>query len=335
MEEQKIKQRLADNLYRLTSGKKVAIFPYGYMGKCVEKILREEWKITPSYRIDNHLKGESIISFEDFSHSADLSKVVVIIAVEDFILNREWLGKFFEIGVKADSIIMIKKQFIAAYEAMEKVIGMPNAKTVLDVGCGIGLQGRIFQDYGKKVLGITASTDDAYGGRYISDLVFADYMKWETDEKFDVVWMSHILEHIRDVEGFLLRTKKYVKEGGVLAITVPASENIIVLTHIHYFNAGKLLRYLVGAGFDCRKAEIRVYGDSPRNLSIILPDVSFIPEEFDLTISEAEQDGWREQEKIWKYIPEEVNLMPTWQDGEYYFNGEIEELNWKKAGTVL
>ena len=88
------------------------------------------------------------------------------------------------------------------------------------------------------------------------------------------------------------------------------------------------MRYLVAAGFDCRKAEILVYG---YNLSIVLPEVSYIPEEFDIQKSETEEEGWEEQERIWNYVPVEVGLNPTWQKGEYYFNGEIEELNWNKS----
>ena len=58
-----------------------------------------------------------------------------------------------------------------------------------------------------------------------------------------------------------------LKEGGVLAITVPPLKNEIVGGHLSLWNSGILLYQLVVAGFDCREAIVKKYG---YNISVIV-----------------------------------------------------------------
>ena len=56
------------------------------------------------------------------------------------------------------------------------------------------------------------------------------------NEKFDVIILSHVLEHIRDRDGFVKNLKKLLKEDGVLIIAIPQERirgdcTIIELSH--------------------------------------------------------------------------------------------------------
>ena len=103
-------------------------------------------------------------------------------------------------------------------EAIKKVLAMksqkPELKTLLDIGCGQGLQGRIFQDYGFDVTGLTMSHNKGYAGECLNKVEFQDFMNYETIEKFDVVWASHILEHIPDIQPFVNSMLNKCNRGG-------------------------------------------------------------------------------------------------------------------------
>lgn len=87
------------------------------------------------------------------------------------------------------------------------------------------------------------------------------------NEKFGAVWCSHILEHSRNVGGFLDAIADVLVPGGWLAITVPPAKHEVVGGHLTIWNAGLLLYNLILAGFDCRDAKVYSYD---YNISVIV-----------------------------------------------------------------
>lgn len=317
-----VDKRLEENYDRIKD-MPVTIFPYGTIGKYIREKLNSKWGIQAKYLVDNHSKDENVITLSNFLKQKDSSQSIIILSVEKGAYVRNFFGEMLQAGISAKSIVVINKNEIFGYEAAERVINFAKG-TVLDIGCGLGIQGKLFADYGLEVTGLSVKR---YDGVLLENVIEADFMSWQTKEQFDVVWMSHMLEHIRNIEECLLKVKAVVKEGGCLAITVPASEKEITLTHIHSFNAGRLLRYLIGAGFDCKNAEILVYG---YNLSVIIPKVSFIPGDTDLWISEAAIEGYKAQQRLFEYFPKGIEIKTSSWGGDSYFNGDIMELNWNK-----
>ena len=152
-------------------------------------------------------------------------------------------------------------------------------------------------------------------------MIYTDFLEYEPTTKYDIVWASHIMEHIADEMKFIRKLKECVREEGCIAITVPARESNILLSHVHSYNAGRVLRFLLCAGIDCREAEILEYG---YNLSIIIPNIHEIPELID-----ARKIEYREifdAENILHYLPKEISLRKAW-DGNTFFNGDIREIN--------
>lgn len=56
--------------------------------------------------------------------------------------------------------------------------------------------------------------------------VESDFESWKTDEKFDVLWMSHVLEHLEDTLSSLKKIKGLLKSTGVAFISSPDAENM-------------------------------------------------------------------------------------------------------------
>jgi SAM-dependent methyltransferase len=67
----------------------------------------------------------------------------------------------------------------------------------------------------------------------------SDFEAWETDEKFDVIWMSHVLEHFENTKSILYKIKNLLHDNGVAFISSPDSEYIkelgfdILKGHMH------------------------------------------------------------------------------------------------------
>jgi SAM-dependent methyltransferase len=141
-------------------------------------------------------------------------------------------------------------------------------RTVLDIGSGGGEQARILRRAGKVV------TELDYGESIYfekqeenNDVVIGDFMKADFEEKFDCIILSHVLEHQLNVNAFLRRVSDNLKEGGLLAISVPPLKHDIVGGHLTLWNAGLLIYNLVIAGFNCKNVWVRQYS---YNISLIV-----------------------------------------------------------------
>lgn len=53
------------------------------------------------------------------------------------------------------------------------------------------------------------------------NVVFGDATSFDLDRKFDVIVAGDLIEHLSNLEGFLLSCKKHLSKGGVLLITTP------------------------------------------------------------------------------------------------------------------
>lgn len=160
--------------------------------------------------------------------------------------------------------------------AIEHLIANHDFTTVLDIGSGAGEQAKALRRHGKTV------TELDYGkSKYFvlnpdeGGAIIGDFMEAEIAEQFDCVIASHVLEHQLNVGAFLKKLHSVVKEGGLVAISVPPLKHQIVGGHVTLWNAGILLYNLVLAGFDCSTPWIRRYGN---NISVVITKKTVTPE---------------------------------------------------------
>ena len=206
----------------------------------------------------------------------------------------------------------VQKPFLAD-QAIEKLISDYRFDSVLDIGCGTGLHSERFRAAGKSVTGIDYRPQNPH-------VIDADFLEYEFSHQFDCVWASHVLEHQPNVNLFLKKVFGALKEGGVLAITVPPLKHEIVGGHLSLWNTGILLYNLILAGFDCRKAKCKQYG---YNISVITPKIVA-----ELPLKEM-QFANGDIEKLAPFFPQAQ--AATWRQA---FDGAIAELNWTAKGIV-
>jgi len=201
---------------------------------------------------------------------------------------------------------------------MQKLLDDYVFDTILDIGCGEGLHSNIFVKNNKNVTSIDYG-DSIYfeENKNKISVVVADFNTWETEEKFDAVWCSHVLEHQLNVNSFLVRIFYLLEDQGVLAITVPPGESRVIGGHLTNWNAGILLYNLVLAGFDCSGASVLQYG---YNITVIVKKASGHP----VDLSNLSYDCG-DLRKITPYLP---NVEYRSTDMDDPFKGNIYKLNW-------
>lgn len=200
-------------------------------------------------------------------------------------------------------------------EAAEKIVELletcdSSDKRLLDIGSGGGQAAAFFEHRGIDVTCVDLGTSRyARRGSRQPDIT-GDFNEIVLTEKFDVVWASHVLEHQKNVNAFLVRCKDALEANGVLAITVPPMKQHIVGGHLTVWNAGLLLYNLVIAGFDCSKASILSYG---YNISVIVENSQIdLPDNLDFDCGDLE--------KLRLFLPESC--------GRQGFDGRITRQNW-------
>ena len=133
-----------------------------------------------------------------------------------------------------------------------------NVNSILDVGCGKGWVAKEYLTQGKTVISLDVSiTNPAILNKlYPSQKHFAvtadSFHLPFSDDSFDCVIASEIIEHVFDPAGFVKELFRVVKKGGNLIITTPYKEKLIYYlcihcnqktpanAHIHSFDENKL-----------------------------------------------------------------------------------------------
>jgi SAM-dependent methyltransferase len=122
-----------------------------------------------------------------------------------------------------------------------------NGGRVLDCGCGAGDNARILAGRGFRVTGITLSEGERVAAQaHCERVIVADLERGlpvGVEEGYDVVLMSHVLEHLVDPAPVLRDAARALRAGGVLAVALPnafvlANRARILLGRFDYTEAG-------------------------------------------------------------------------------------------------
>ena len=111
------------------------------------------------------------------------------------------------------------------FKRLNETHALPAGAKVLDVGCGQGVGLEVFKAAGLDPIGVTLGPDveacRAKGLNVVEmDLSFLDF----EDERFDLVWCRHALEHSVFPFFTLSEMHRVLKPGGVLYVEVPAPD---------------------------------------------------------------------------------------------------------------
>lgn len=148
-------------------------------------------------------------------------------------------------------------------DILKKLISASRGKRLLEVGVGGGELIAAALELGCEAEGVEIIKKQA---EYIQALLgveihCTDFLKFETSEKFDMITMGDVIEHIMDPVAAIAKANRLLKENGVLWISTPNFESGFSRVmkfkdpmwdepyHISYFSYEGLKKILCGNGF--------------------------------------------------------------------------------------
>ena len=194
--------------------------------------------------------------------------------------------------------------------AREKTLAITfPGERVIDIGGGPGRHSLYFAEHGYKV---------TYNDFFIPkiehenlEIVKGNFMEIDFFG-YDIAFISHVLEHQQNINRFLRKVSKTVKENGLIAIIVPTKKDQIVSGHFTLWNAGLVLYNLVMAEIDCSVSAVLQEG---YNISVIVRNRKFkLPEDL--------KYDYGDLERLKDHFPRELE----WNGDS--FEGQLTELNW-------
>jgi SAM-dependent methyltransferase len=120
----------------------------------------------------------------------------------------------------------VRRRFAVLRRLAGKLI--PVAREIAEIGCGHGLlQRQIEQEYGREVTGFDLSEFALkHNLSRLSDICCYDIHQQDSalHERFDLVFLFDVLEHIADEDRFLAALIFHLAPGGKLVVNVPAGK---------------------------------------------------------------------------------------------------------------
>lgn len=143
--------------------------------------------------------------------------------------KREYMGEFWndhltrELSFKEKSDI-----FFLKHSQIDYFRPFFTGKNCIDVGCGLGYSIWALEDQGLDVDGLEP---DPKAAEVVNKSIkrgkcYAGfYDKFSSTKKYDVVWLSHTLEHVEDPIALLEKCYDVTAENGILCLMIPDCTN--------------------------------------------------------------------------------------------------------------
>ncbi|MDD9900979.1 MAG: class I SAM-dependent methyltransferase [Alphaproteobacteria bacterium] len=149
----------------------------------------------------------------------------------------------------------------------------PPGRKFLDIGCNIGFTVEAAHQLGLEAYGIDIDTDAIEQARLhypaagrFEAVPVEDYAT--RGDTFDMIYMSEVVEHVRDPDTFIAAVAKLLRPGGVLYITAPDGAHFAVPRdfaswgmvcppqHLTFFSRTGMKKLLARHGLDIRSFSI-------------------------------------------------------------------------------
>lgn len=206
-----------------------------------------------------------------FTHcEANFPRSGLVKRAKEFLKSGYWAGKY---GYRREStarwqrflgaIVRLHPRLSAELDVRVMYVSFRENGRLLDVGCGSGLALEGMAELGWQVYGVDFDPKAVEIAQRKGLEVNLGSLKEQAypPDYFDVVTMSHLIEHVHDPLGLLRECRRILKPQGLLTMVTPNSDSwghkrfaaswmhLDPPRHLHVFNEQSLTTLLGAAGF--------------------------------------------------------------------------------------
>lgn len=175
-----------------------------------------------------------------------------------------------------DDQLFDKYKAIGEWEVRKAKERIKPEESVLELGSGHGWFVHLMRENGYSVDGIEISEERRAAAKERWGIILGDINLLDDSarddsliDRYDVIWMSHVLEHIIDPVFFLKRAARYLRNNGRIVVTVPNLHDYnkkatkeyddfcYLRGHVAYYSSESLATLLKKCGF----TDVSITGD--------------------------------------------------------------------------
>lgn len=198
----------------------------------------------------------------------------------------------------SEEVLFFKNKIKQKHYVLENLFNLKDEpdRSLLDIGCGEGWTLQFFKERRWNVVGIDFSNFSCknHNPQCVDNLLIGDtYKNLESfrskSSRFDVIWISNVLEHVIEPLNLLNICKDIIKPSGVLIIEVPndfsslqkylIEKNYInrefwisLPDHLNYFNKDGLNALAKAVGWESKF----IMSDFPIDFNLLNKDTNYI-----------------------------------------------------------
>jgi len=188
-----------------------------------------------------------------------------IISIGDFYKSEKYISHTGGSKTLFDKIYLQTRKLTLRWK-LKLIVQYKSSGQILDYGCGTGEFLNHMQTSGWCIAGVEPSDDARKKSSENTKASIASSLL-EIDQKFDVITLWHVLEHIHDINEKLSELKNHLKDDGIIFIAVPNHESLDathyknnwagydVPRHIWHFSRSNMQQLLENHGLTLVKTE--------------------------------------------------------------------------------
>lgn len=161
---------------------------------------------------------------------------------------------------------ILQTNFKKRLNKIERIVGLTNIRSSLEIGCAYGFFGEILSNKlkDKPYVGYDVVPEAIdYGKNQLKQNIFCeDYLSVKHEEKFSDIFMWDVIEHLPHPKEFIAKAASELEPGGRIYITTGDIERLLPKfqgakwrmihppSHLHYFSKNTISKLLDSNGFD-------------------------------------------------------------------------------------
>ena len=199
---------------------------------------------------------------ELYCDRCDLHKSLDIVKQQDTYKSEFWEESDYSEFTGSDFTDKGVQDLVLTFESWYSYFRpfLDKKKNILDVGSGTGVSCILLEKKGYNMTGVDPDPKNAQlinsklkKGKCINSY-FEDL---KIENKVDVVWLTHVIEHLEQPDILLEKCKEWIVPDGIICIAVPDCGNPNMLNHslnnpyhVYHFSKNSLKRLFAKSGYD-------------------------------------------------------------------------------------